>query len=76
MNLVLSLLANQPDAGERKALLREAEELLTQMDWLLTSLLKLSRLDAGIVVFQSEQVDVASLGRRRAPSAPNPHGAA
>ena len=61
LNLVLSLLANQPDAGERKALLREAEELLTQMDWLLTSLLKLSRLDAGIVVFQSERVDVASL---------------
>ena len=61
VNLVLSLLANQPDAGERKALLREAEELLTQMDWLLTSLLKLSRLDAGIVVFQSERVDVASL---------------
>mgnify|MGYP000830397797 CR=1 FL=1 len=47
LNLVLSLLANQPDAGGRKALLREAEELLTQMDWLLTSLLKLSRLDAG-----------------------------
>ena len=31
------------------------------MDWLLTSLLKLSRLDAGVVVFQSEQIDVNNL---------------
>ena len=31
------------------------------MDWLLASLLKLSRLDAGIVVFQSEQIDVNAL---------------
>ena len=31
------------------------------MDWLLTSLLKLSRLDAGIVVFQKEQVNINSL---------------
>ena len=61
VNLILSLLANNPDENERKAFVRETEELLVQMDWLLTSLLKLSRLDAGIVVFQSEQIDVNSL---------------
>lgn len=61
VNLILSLLANTPDENERKAFVRETEELLVQMDWLLTSLLKLSRLDAGIVVFQSEQIDVDSL---------------
>ena len=60
-NLILSLLANNPDENERKAFLRETEELLVRMDWLITALLKLSRLDAGIVVFQSEQIDVNNL---------------
>ncbi|SNS69115.1 hypothetical protein SAMN05446037_101738 [Anaerovirgula multivorans] len=60
-NLILSLLENNPDENERKAFVRETEELLVRMDWLLTSLLKLSRLDAGIVVFQREQIDVTTL---------------
>ena len=62
-NLILTLLKNTPEEGERKALLRETEELFIQMDWLVTSLLKLSRLDAGIVVFQREPIDVSSLIR-------------
>ena len=41
--------------------MRETEERFLQMDWLITSLLKLSRLDAGIVVFQRERVDVQDL---------------
>lgn len=60
-NLILSLLQNNPDENARKVLMRETEELFVQMDWLLTSLLKLSRLDAGIVVFEGEQIDVNTL---------------
>ena len=60
-NLILSLLKNNSNERERKALLRETEQLFVQMDWLITSLLKLSRLDAGIVVFKSEKIDVDSL---------------
>lgn len=60
-NLVLSLLENDPDGEERKRLLRECEELFSQMDWLITSLLKLSRLDAGIVTFQAEDVEAGRL---------------
>jgi len=60
-SLILSLLANNPDENERKAFARETEELLVRMDWLITSLLKLSRLDAGVVVFQSEQIEVNEL---------------
>lgn len=60
-NLILPLLEKNPDKSRRKALLRETEELFMQMDWLLTSLLKLSRLDAGIVVFQNEWIEVDSL---------------
>ncbi len=62
-NLILSLLANHPEEDQEKAFLREAEELLVRMDWLLSSLLKLSRLDAGVVVFQKELVDVDGLIR-------------
>lgn len=60
-NLVLSLLEKGPEEGEQKKLLREAEELFAQMDWLLNSLLKLSRLDAGIVEFQKEDIEVGNL---------------
>lgn len=61
VNLILSLLENSPDEKERKAMIRETKELFVQMDWLLTSLLKLSRLDAGIVVFQRKKIDVHDL---------------
>ncbi len=63
VNLIFSLLENRPDADERRTLIREAEELFVQMDWLLTSLLKLSRLDAGIVTFQNNPFEVNSLIR-------------
>lgn len=60
-NLILSLLANNPDESKRRVSVRELEELLGRMDWLITSLLKLSRLDAGIVVFQNEPIDLSGL---------------
>ena len=61
VNLILSLLENNPDENERKALIQETKELFVQMDWLLTSLLKISRLDAGIVMFQNELINVKDL---------------
>lgn len=63
VNLTLSLLEASTDEEERRAFARETGELLGRMDWLLTALLKLSRLDAGIVVFQSETVFVSDLVR-------------
>lgn len=63
VNLILSLLANNPDEDQRKVLLREMDELLVRMDWLITTLLKLSRLDAGIIVFHREPIDVNALIR-------------
>lgn len=61
VTLILSLLEKNPEEKERKELLRETEELLVRMEWLITSLLKLSRLDAGIVEFQRDRVDVGEL---------------
>lgn len=60
-NLILPLLENSPDKSKRKHLLREMELLFTQMDWLITSLLKLSRLDAGIIIFQKENISLKNL---------------
>ncbi|MDY3618033.1 sensor histidine kinase [Agathobaculum sp.] len=60
-NLMLSLLKNEPEETGRKALARETEELFLQMEWLINSLLKLSRLDAGIVVFQKERIGISGL---------------
>ncbi|MCB5711608.1 sensor histidine kinase [Lactonifactor longoviformis] len=60
-NLILSLIEKTTDEKERRALLRETEELFVQMEWLINSLLKLSRLDAGIVAFQRVPVDVKLL---------------
>lgn len=60
-NLVLTLLENEPPEDERKRLFRESEELFARMDWLLSSLLKLSRLDAGIIEFKKEDAEVLSL---------------
>lgn len=60
-NLTLSLLKNEPDQAQRTVLIRETQESFAQMDWLLTSLLKLSRLDAGIITFQKQQIEVEEL---------------
>lgn len=61
VNLILSILESEDDLKKRISLLREAEELMVQMEWLLDALLKLSRLDAGIAIFQSGPVDVKNL---------------
>lgn len=61
VNLILSLLEKQPEEGRRRALFLEMEDLLVRVDSLITSLLKLSRLDAGIIVFQKEPVEVRAL---------------
>lgn len=60
-NLILSLLENNPEEEVRKELLGETEQLFSQMDTLISSLLKLSRLDAGIIVFQKEKIEVKKL---------------
>jgi hypothetical protein len=59
-NLVLVLMEDVPDsaAGER---VRELEGLLMQMDWLITALLKIARLESGVVEFRSERLLLGDL---------------
>lgn len=61
LNLVLSLIENTTDEKQCKSFVRESEELLTHMEWLINSLLKLSRLDAGIICFDKKPIDVKTL---------------
>ena len=59
--LILSFLAKNPDQQQRQTFVHELQALLVRMDWLITSLLKLSRLDAGVVAFQREALQVTAL---------------
>lgn len=66
-NLILSLLM-EPDlpSVKRKKLLQELAQLLSRIDWLVESLLKMSKMDAGTVCFQQAPVNVRALIRRAA----------
>ena len=59
--LTLPLIAKAVDEKGRRELLQQLSALFSQMDWLLSSLLKFSRLDAGMVEFREEAVGVKPL---------------
>ncbi len=61
VNLLVQLLGEEEDGKRRAELTRELLSLLSRMDWLITSLLKMSRLDAGTVKFQREVVSLDTL---------------
>lgn len=61
--MVMTDLLNKDNlsSDKRKEFTRNLEHQLKRMEWLLTSLLKLSRLDAGTVIFKKEPVKVQEL---------------
>ncbi len=66
-NLILTLLMEQelsPD--RRRQLLRELTQLLSRIDWLVESLLKISKMDAGTIIFKHLPVSVPELLKRAA----------
>ena len=69
MMLILTLLRQPDRTREQQAeSLRELLTLLTRMQWLIETLLSLSRLEAGAVTFRMEQIDC----RRLLHDAPDP----
>ena len=57
MNLILSRLEEPNlEAGQRLRLVKDAERLVSRIDWLVSSLLKISKLDADAVTFKKEPV--------------------
>ena len=67
INLLVSFLS-EPECTDtrRQKLTQELFSLLSRIDWLITALLKLSKLDAGTVQFRQEQIDLAELLHRAA----------
>ncbi|XCP84440.1 HAMP domain-containing sensor histidine kinase [Roseburia hominis] len=59
LSLLLARLASMEmaeDAAGRKRLIREARQMLDKIEWLVTALLKMSKLDAGAIVLNKEQI--------------------
>lgn len=62
INLLVNFLADpDTDEEEQMRLLREMRELHVQIEWLINSLLKMSKLDAGTIQFKKETVSLLSL---------------
>ena len=62
LNLIVSLLSHGDLSDERREQLTlDMKSQLGRIDWLINSLLKASRLDAGTIVFKNEAFSVSSL---------------
>lgn len=62
VNLIVSLLMDADiSADRRRELLGDLNKLLSRIDWLIASLLKMSKLDAGTAVFSENPVCVRDL---------------
>ncbi|MEG0662218.1 MAG: HAMP domain-containing sensor histidine kinase [Anaerovoracaceae bacterium] len=62
INLLVSFLQKKElSDGERREHVREISKHLARIDWLITSLLKLSKIDAGTAGFKRERVQLSDL---------------
>lgn len=67
LNLNLSFLGTEECLPkERKEKLMQARMLVKRMEWLIEALLKLSKLDAGTIIFANESVDIIELFQKAA----------
>lgn len=64
INLTVSLLPGANEDAQRLRLTRELKRSLERIDWLVETLLKLSKLDAGVVRFEAEPITAAALTER------------
>ncbi len=62
INLLVQFLSELELSDTRRTeLIRELSELLRRIDWLITALLKISKLDAGTVSFKEETISLSQL---------------
>ncbi|HSJ88121.1 MAG TPA: HAMP domain-containing sensor histidine kinase [Anaerolineales bacterium] len=64
MGVLVDLLDEDPPEEDRRAFVERLSTQLGRIQWLITALLKLARLDAGTAAFKSEPVDVRRLIER------------
>lgn len=61
MYVINDLLKEDIDLSKKKELLFKNKNQLTRIEWLVTSLLKISRLDSGTVVLKKDEVNISYL---------------
>lgn len=62
INLLIQLLKEPNISQEREwEIIRELQTMLSRIDWLITTLLKISKLDAGTVPFKKENLSFSSM---------------
>lgn len=67
MQLLLTLLEDKELSNEKRVeLTRSLKRLLERMHWMVETLLKMSKIDAGTAVFKKEEISVDALVRRAA----------
>ena len=64
LGVLADLLAEDPPEADRRAFVERLRSQLGRIQWLVSALLKLARLDADTAVFNSQPVDVAELVHR------------
>lgn len=64
LNLMLEKVrSEETDEAEKRKCCREMERMLNRIEWLITSLLKMAKLEAGTVVMEKKEVKVAEIVR-------------
>lgn len=67
INLIANFLADEELSDERRlSLVKDLFQLLSRIDWLISTLLKISKLDAGTVKFAKDTVKVSELIQKAA----------
>lgn len=56
--LLERLKSNQEDSSQKRVRIREAEQMLDKIGWLVTALLKMSKLDAGAVTLKPQTISL------------------
>lgn len=66
LHLTVASMGSEEGNEEQKEHLRELRSLMLRIDWLVEALLKIARLDAGIIRFQKQEVPLAELLKKAA----------
>ena len=63
LNVFIDLLLNDklPSEEEKKRVLKEAENQMTRMQWMTLSMLKLARIEAGVIDFNIKEASVSAM---------------
>lgn len=62
INLIVTMLGREElSQDKRREMLSELKKLLSHTDWLVVTLLKMSKIDAGTVIFNKDNVDLDTL---------------